>query len=116
MLPQDSDPGRGWPHPVRRADPHPEGEEEESVHLLPPKRVHILREREAACPVPIGHGPSEGLRRRLERARPDEAVEPPGESDSPLRENLGGPGGTVVSSIASENPVVAIHRLRRNRA
>src|SRR5207247_54418 len=74
LLPQNSDPGRGRPHPVRRADPDPEGKEEESLHLLPAKRVHIFREREATCPVPIGHGPSEGLRRRLERSRPDEAV------------------------------------------
>src|SRR5436853_3583094 len=59
---------------MRRAHPHAEGEEEEPLHVLPPECVHLLRERQAPRPIPVGHGPSEGFRRRLERTRLDEAV------------------------------------------
>src|SRR6267143_1051094 len=75
MLPQDSDSRGSGLEPVRRADPHPEGEEEEPLHILPSERLHLLREREAPRAFPIGHGPGEGLRRRLERPRPDEAID-----------------------------------------
>src|SRR5947209_6436343 len=77
MLPQDPDPRGGRTHPVRRAHPHPEGEEEEPLHILPPERIHLLRERQAPRPVPARHGPGQGLRRRLEWPRSDEAVRPP---------------------------------------
>src|SRR6267143_2830702 len=75
MLPQDSDSRGSRLDSVRRADPHPEGEEEEPLHLLPSERLHLLREREAPRAFPTGHGPGEGLRRRLERPRPDEAID-----------------------------------------
>src|SRR5207245_2434770 len=37
LLPQDPHPRGGRAHPVRRAHPHPEGEEEEPLHILPPE-------------------------------------------------------------------------------
>src|SRR3989475_6033317 len=80
MLPQDTNSGRGRLDPVRRTHPHPEGEEEEPLHLVPPQRVHLLRERQAPRAIPTGHGPGEGLRRGLERTRPDEAVNHPPDS------------------------------------
>src|SRR5207249_9961605 len=74
LLPQDPHPRGGRTHPMRRAHPNPEGEEEEPLHILPPERVHLLRDRQAPRPLPAGDGPGQGLRRRLERPRPDEAV------------------------------------------
>src|SRR6266571_1890489 len=59
---------------MRRAHPHPEGEEEEPLHVLPPERVHLLRERQAPRPLPAGDGSGQGFRWRLERPRPNEAV------------------------------------------
>src|SRR5712691_11125623 len=61
---------------MRRAHPDAEGQAEEPVHIVPPQRIHLLRERQAPRPFPTGDGASEGLRRRLERPRPDEAVGP----------------------------------------
>src|SRR5207302_8330532 len=101
---------------MRRTHPHPEGEEEEPLHVLPPECVHLLRERQAPRPIPVGHGPSEGFRRRLERTRLDEAVNRARGSRlirfRPFSRASGGGGAAAkctLSLIASENPIGAFH-------
>src|SRR2546421_1973241 len=117
MLPQDSDPRRGRLDPMRRAYPHAEGQEEEPLHLVPEECLHLLRERETPRAIPVGHRPSEGLRRRLERTRPDEAVNGP--SPDPSSDGLLSPTtiagrfGTTLSYIAFENQAGAFHGIRR---
>src|SRR6266566_5258158 len=119
MLPQDSNPGRGRLDPMRRAHPHPEGEEEEPLHILPPERVHLLRERQAPRPIPAGHGPSEGFRRRLERTGPDETVNRAHGSrfipslPFPSSKRAAPSPRETLSSIASENHVGAFHSVAR---
>src|SRR5437879_7815937 len=61
---------------MRRAHPDAERQTEEPLYVVPPQRIHLLRERQAPRPVPVGDRASEGFRRRLERPRPDEAVGP----------------------------------------
>src|SRR5467141_2981727 len=120
MLPQDTNPRGGRLDPMCRAHPHPEGEEEEPLHILPAERIHLLRERQTARPIPSGHRSGEGFRRRLERTRPDEAVNRPLNRDSShpslflllWRATPPSPGDTL-SPIASENHVGAFHDIAR---
>src|SRR3990170_3203657 len=77
VLPKDPRVGGSRPDPMRRADPDPEGQAEESLHIVPSERVHLLREREAPRQLPARDGSGQGLRRRLERHGPPPAVSRP---------------------------------------
>src|SRR5205823_10906477 len=98
---------------MRRANPDAEGQAEEPVHLLFAQRVHLLRERKTPRSIPVGHRPGEGLRRRLEWARPDEAVDARQSADrlASVSANSRPVRKARLSSIISKNHDISFHRL-----
>src|SRR5207245_11260216 len=83
LLPEDPLARARRPHPMHGARLDAEGQAHLALHVPTQERVHLLRERPPAGPIPARDRDHEGLRRRLE-SRGRRRTEPPHTIPNPI--------------------------------